>query len=165
VSSGAAKHQDPRIPFTREERARRCQFGFGQRPTNGWGSGDLPAPWAEGDLVRLVGEVGDDRLRCIEGRWFAGAQYYVVDSAFSVDEGDGWYFRVSGNSPDARSSDRLHVFYEERAEYSEDVNYMAAFELAETADPEGLLRRQQLLLNGWTYTRSPECPHCGRTMP
>ena len=46
---------EKRKPFTKRERDRMTQNGIGYRPKNGWGSGDLPAPFAEGDVVRLVG--------------------------------------------------------------------------------------------------------------
>ena len=56
------------------------QNGIGYRPKNGWGSGDLPAPFAEGDVVRLVGG-RHERLDDMTGPFF------VVVCATSIDEG------------------------------------------------------------------------------
>ena len=41
-----------RLPYTRRQRHRWAQNGLGYRPTSGWSFGDLPAPWAEGDVVQ-----------------------------------------------------------------------------------------------------------------
>ena len=151
-----------RKPFTLRERARFTQFSYGRRPTNGWDQGDLPAPWAEGDVVRLVGEVGDNRLRGVRGRAFLDGDYFVVDTAFSVDEGDGWYFRVTAGEANRLghlSSDRLHVF--RGCDGVPDCDYMEAFELVESADPKGLELRERMLADGWSHEPAKRCPTCG----
>lgn len=155
-----------RKPFTKRQRKRIPQHGFGHRPTNNWGEGDLPAPFAAGDVVRQVAEVADGRLRGVRPVEIGdGERYFLVVTVFSVDEGDGWYFRVFGDHPDDCSSDRLHVFYSDRGKQPGDTDYMAAFELVDTADPEGLALRQQMLADGWTHQRDPVCPTCGHHLP
>lgn len=143
-------------PYTLRQRRSRAfvQQGFGFRPTNAWGEGDLPAPWAEGDLVELVehNERTDD--------WPLG--FYVVSTAFSVDEGDGWYFRITDGRHD---SGRLHVAYVERCESNwnsdSDIDWMSGLRLVETADPEGLALRERMLAEGWGPKLRPTCPTCG----
>jgi hypothetical protein len=149
-----------RLPFNKRERHRATQHGLGYRPTNNWGDGDLPAPWAEGDILLLPDGFTNDRLRGM------GPGYFVVAYATSIDEGDAWYFRVWDCKNDARS-DRLHVAYSERcsaAQWPDDLNWMASFELVDTADPEGLAERGRLLAAGWALTDAWEvCPVCGHT--
>lgn len=147
-----------RKPFTIRERRRMCQ-NFDSRPTNNWGSGDLPAPFCEGDIVRLVGEVPDEgdgwpRLRGQRGPLF------VVSYACSVGEGDDWYFRVEDGTLDGYGSDRLHVF-----DGGKQMNWMEPFELVETRDPEGLRLREQMLAEGWRYEPPPTCAACGQRLP
>ena len=154
-----------RIP-TKRLRGQCTQNGYGRRPVNRWGDGDLPGPFAEGDVVRLVGEP-HERLRGLAGPIF------VVSYACSIDEGDAWYMRVTDFSEgpfddmfDRRrkywaGSDRLHVAWAERSDWTDDVDWMACFELVETADPEGLALREQMLADGWSYTSPPKCPTCG----
>ena len=153
---------EKRKPFTKRERDRMTQnVGIGYRPKNGWGSGDLPAPFAEGDVVRLVGG-RHERLDDMTGPFF------VVVYATSIDEGDAWYFRVSDDpDPDGRCSGRLHVAFADRAGqgWDGDVDWMSCFELVETADPDGLLERSKLLVEGWSFTPDPICPHCKRPIP
>lgn len=150
-----------RKPFTKRERERATQGGLGRRPTNDWDSGDLPAPWAEGDVLHLA-DVGDnDRLRGM------GPGHYVVTYATSIDEGDAWYFRV-WNGESEWGSDRLHVVFPERCApkswASEPCNYMAGFDLVETADPDGLARRERMIAGGWAFVdRWETCPTCGTT--
>ena len=148
-------------PFTKRQRRSMTQNGIGWRPKNAWGGGDLPAPWAEGDVVRLVGE-RHERLDDMVGPLF------VVVYATSIDEGDGWYFRVS-DEPGAhgRCSGRLHVAFADRADHGwdGDVDWMSCFELVDTADPEGLSERERLLAEGWTFTADSLCPSCGRRIP
>lgn len=135
-------------PFSVKKRRQMSrQYGYGHRPTNDWGSGDLPAPWAEGDLVFLPEDVDNDRLRGM------GWGFFVVANVFSIDEGDAWYCRVTNNLRWA--SDRLHIAWSERCSWDEDVDWMAGFELVESADPEGLAKRKELLAAGWTPTYSP----------
>lgn len=151
---------DARIgrPQTRRERRRlSCQDGFGYRALNNWGDGDLPAPFAEGDLLYLA-EIGDnDRLKGMR------PGYFVVTAGFSIDEGDGWYFRVANNL-DEGGSDRLHVFHG-RSDSMREMDYMAGFELVDTSDPEGLAKRQALVADGWSYEPRPVCPTCGSELP
>lgn len=141
-----------RLPFNKRQRRRMStQYGYGHRPRNAWGGGDLPSPYAEGDIVYYDGRPVAGRMRHMEGH----AGHYVVCTAFSIDEGDAWYMRVQNDTedPDAASSDRLHVFYPERS--SEDIrkagaiDYMAGFTLIDTADPEGLAERERLIAAGW----------------
>jgi hypothetical protein len=134
-----------RNPFNKRERARATQNGLGYRPKNDWAGGDLPAPFAEGDVLQLA-EVGDnDRL------YGMGPGYFVVTYAASIDEGDAWYFRVWDGKSD-RSSDRLHVVFAERSTWTDGVDWMRGFELIDTADPEGLATREHLLAEGWTHS-------------
>ena len=143
--------------FTKRERRRSCD-SYGHRPVNGWGDGDLPAPWACGDLVELPEgtEVEDDRW---EGR---GPAFLVVCCAFSIDEGDAWYFRVTDGE---QVSDRLHVSFASRSTFSKDLDYMAPLRLVDTADPEGLAKRESMLRAGWSYTKRPRCGTCGHEIP
>ena len=159
-------------PFTKRERARLSQHGL-HRPVNAWGGGDLPAPWAAGDVVRIDQDRPTfdreflSRLRhgivgrtywTHHGRSEHGGRiirhhpgFFVVDSAFSVDYGDAWYFRVTDG--DTGSSDRMHVGFPERASrYWEGhgCDFMAAFSLVETHDPEGLALREQMIAEGWS---------------
>lgn len=132
--------------FTKRERTRLTQHRFAHRPTNNWGDGDLPAPWAAGDIVQLF----DSDAPRLETKQ---PGFYVVCTAFSIDEGDGWYFRICGRDDlggmnwEDRCSNRLHVFYG----YEEgNIDYMAPFKLIETGDPDGLARRARMLAEGWT---------------
>jgi hypothetical protein len=148
-----------RLPFTRRERHGATQNGLGYRPVNDWGSGDLPAPWAEGDVVRLTGTVEDGRLRGME------TEFFVVTYATSIDEGDAWYFRVWDGKHD-HGSDRLHVAYPERCAAGSwtPCDYMAGFELVDTADLEGLSERERMIAAGWAFTDQWDtCPTCGHT--
>lgn len=145
------------LPFTMKQR-RLWSQGFGSRARNGWGAGDLPAPYCAGDIVRLTIDPADnDRLRGQTGPLF------VVTYGPSIDEGDAWYFRVyDGNG---YGSDRLHVAYAERSTWDEDIDWMAGFELVDTADPEGLAERERMLAEGWTFTVPHRCPACGTRLP
>jgi hypothetical protein len=137
----------------RERRRWSTQSGYGHRERNDWNSGDLPSPFAEGDLLWLPegAVVGDGRLRGLEGHG-----WYVVICGFSIDEGDAWYFRVvKGDDPDAGCSDRLHVGYASRSTWEDDVDYMAPFELVQSSDPTGLELRELRLETGWTFTPDP----------
>jgi hypothetical protein len=143
---------------TRRER-RRIAEHWGHRPVNNWGDGDLPAPWAEGDLVHWSGEPANTRLHDME------PGYGVVYYATSIDEGDAWYFRVT-NKPDGYG-DRLHVAYAARSSetWREDIDWMANFTLVDTADPEGLAKREAMLRDGWTLEPPDVCPTCGHRLP
>lgn len=144
-----------RLPFTQRQRRRMCQQ-YGHRPRNNWDKGDLPAPWCEGDIVRLTGDM-PSRLTNQEG------PYFVVTYATSIDEGDAWYFRLHDHT-DGRS-DRLHVASAARSSFPDDLDWMAPFELIDTPDPDGLAERERLLRAGWSYTPPPTCPSCGQLLP
>lgn len=133
-------------PTKRERRRLSRQYGYGHRPVNHWGDGDLPAPYAEGDLLYLPERYDHRAMRSMGEPGF-----YVVACAFSVDEGDAWYFRVA-RDPQEGSSDRLHVAYVARSSWETDVDRMAPFELVDSADPEGLALRERMLDAGWSYS-------------
>lgn len=134
-------------PFTRRVRRQfSWQAGFGCRELNDWNSGDLPAPWAEGDLLYLPEGSMTERL------YGMGPGYFVVTAGFSIDEGDAWYFRVTNHVD--RGSDRLHVAHAQRSTWTADCDWMAEFQLVDTADPDGLARRAALLEAGWPEEES-----------
>lgn len=154
--------------ITKRDRSRLAggKRDYGRRPVNDWGSGDLPAPFAIGDLVHLLG--GDtSRFREVP----TDRPVYVVTNAYSIDQGDAWYFRVgcvvTEDRPDGIyewdvHSDRHHVAYAARSSWDEDVDWMACFELVDTADPDGLAEREALLAAGWSFEeRWQTCPTCG----
>lgn len=142
-------------PFTLYQRQRLCrQDGYGHRCTNNWHMGDLPAPWAEGDLIFIPEDKTNNRMDDM------GWGYFVVSAGFSIDDGDAWYFRVT-NTKD-NGSDRLHVAFKERSTWDEDADWMAGWQLVESSDPEGLATRERLLAEGWTFTKPKVCPHCGQ---
>jgi hypothetical protein len=146
-----------RKPFTKREAARLCGGAarIGHRPRTGWGLGDLPAPWAVGDLIAVTET--NDRLS------FAGPG--LVCDVSSIDEGDAWYVYVA--SPDADPkypwlhlrSGRLHLAWASRSTWDEDASWLSAT-LIETADPEGLALRERLLASGWSFFDAT-CPTCG----
>ena len=151
---------DPVRP-TKRERRRMTRFeAFGKRPTNGWNAGDLPAPFAVGDLLWLPERYDTSRLN---GMGDPG--WYVVCFATSIGEDDAWYFRVT-NDPE-QCSDRLHVVCDGRTDpvTIDPVDWMAPFELIDTADPAGLGRRQQMLTEGWSYEPPHRCEACGQKLP
>lgn len=144
---------------TFKQRRRLCrQAGYGHRARNNWGGGDLPAPFAEGDLLWLPEPYPVDRMR---GRRMGQPGWYVVSCGFSIDEGDAWYFRVTRTMVDL-SSDRLHVATAARSSWDDDVDWMAPFVLVETSDPDGLAERSRLVDGGWSFaSRWERCPTCG----
>jgi hypothetical protein len=86
--------------------------------------------------------------------------FYVVSTAFSIDEGDAWYFRVSDG---VRGSDRLHVVYRDRTTqtgwaFDGDIDFMLPFRLVDTADPDGLAVRARMLAEGWTLEPEDDRP-------
>lgn len=137
-----------RLPFTvRERRRASYHLGYGKREFNNWNAGDLPSPYAEGDILELTepAERIDD-----------GPGFYIVAGVFSIGEGDEWYFRVTNDPKGGRMSDRLHVL-------PGTCDYMAPFRLVDTADPEGLALRERLLAEGWEPPAADEiCPTCGQ---
>ena len=145
-------------PTKRQHRRLGRGATFGSRPVNNWGDGDLPAPFAEGDLLWLPEPYEVERMR---GMGQPG--WYVVTYATSIDEGDAWYFRVT-NDPE-NGSDRMHVIYAARSDSlgsDTDHDWMAPFVLVETTDPVGLAERERLLAEGWTYVQPPRCDACGQ---
>jgi hypothetical protein len=142
-----------RKPFTLKQRRRIAQ-DFDYRPVNNWGSGDLPAPWCQGDVVRLPEIKHNERME-----WLTG-EFFVVAYVCSIDEGDAWYCRLGDGD---WVSDRLHIAYADRASetWEKDIDWMAGVELVETRDPEGLALREQMLADGWSYTPPAVCPTCG----
>ena len=154
----------PRLPFNKRDRQRFTQSRLGYRPTNDWGSGELPAPWAEGDIVQLTEPYPVDP-DCAGHRHphrlndMGAPGFYVITYATSIDEGDAWYFRVTDG--EGHGSDRLHVAAAARSEFPEDVDYMAPFTLIDTADPDGLAERERLLAEGWRGPDRRYCPACG----
>lgn len=142
------------MAYNRKQRHALTQTGFRHRPMSNWGAGDLPAPWAEGDIVEVQTTAPLLRLsrRVRPGRW-------VVCYVTSVDEGDAWYVKLTDGHV---TSDRLHVIGE-RSEMGKThgvQDSMAGVDLVETADPDGLKLRQQMLADGWG-ARTVECLTCG----
>lgn len=138
-------------PFSLNQRkllSRQSQFGY--RSKNNWEDGDLPAPYAEGDLIFVPQGATNERMN-----WM-GWGYFVVSGGFSIDEGDAWYFRISN---DKEVSDRLHVAFEDRCTWNYSVDWMSGrrnfnnqivkWQLIETSDPVGLVRRKHMLAQGW----------------
>ena len=148
-----------RKPFTKRDRTRLSEGSFGHRPRNNWGAGDLPAPWAVGDLVDIPPDALNERMA---SRGIVAGPAIVTD-AYSIGEGDEWYFRVTDGHRrvDGRWgwSDRLHVIPDATPS---PIDWMAGVVLLETADPDGLALRNQMLADGWAYTPPPTCPTCGQ---
>jgi len=146
-----------RLPFNQRDRHRSTQSHLGYRPVNNWGDGDLPAPWAEGDIVNVLADA-----YCLQGNvrdginrwWYPG--FAVIAYVCSIDEGDAWYVRLCNgkpgpNGPEWESSDRLHIAHGSRTvSLQADVDLMAGVELVDTADPEGLALRNQMIAEGWS---------------
>lgn len=129
------------------------------RPRNDWGMGDLPAPWAEGDILVLARTPDPDTHARIVAHldprpdWLELGSTWRVTAAFSIDAGDGWYFRVAPTGTEVTGcSDRLHV----TTHWTEAADFMAPFDLLATPDPEGLAERVRLLAAGWpNHTEEP----------
>jgi len=116
----------------------------GWRPTNSWGDGNLPAPFAVGDVI----DVPDDNPGVLAGRFYHGGRWRIT-AAFSISEGDDWYFRASpmreNKTTDwATISDRLHVL--------PDQNYLSDVTLVSTYDEEGLKLREEILKE-WSLSK------------
>jgi hypothetical protein len=131
------------------KRRKACSAWVGHRPVNAWGDGDLPAPYAEGDLVAVPDDSPTLTLPVWDDR---GSGLFVVNSVFSIDEGDAWYVRVNPlNEPDVASGrlyeigSRDHVICQSLTQRSD-----LTCELVSTADPHGLTLRQRILAEGWS---------------
>lgn len=111
-----------------------------RRPLSNWGSGDVLAPWAEGDVV----DIPADSPAFTDGRiphaWSEHPELsppgrYKVVTAFSIGEGDEWYFRVC---PMQRNkvlrdeySDRIHMI-------PGVCNYTEGWTLVRSSDPDNV---------------------------
>lgn len=94
------------------------QAAYGYCPTNGWGNGNIYAPYAEGDIVEIPEScpAWKDRMPHSRskkpGLWKQTNLFRVV-AAFSIGEKPEWYFRVSpvikGKTYWDEVSDRLHL--------------------------------------------------------
>lgn len=124
------------------------QCEYGHRPVSNWGSGEIMSPYAEGDLVYI----GEDAIAFTAGRiphsWSHSPELcvpgvYVVVTAFSISEGDDWYFRVIPYGYPDEGSDRLHIIRGQ-------CDYTGDWELILSADPEGIRPRS------WIYAGSGE---------
>lgn len=104
------------------------QNHYGYRARSNWGQGDLLAPYAEGDIVYIP----ENALAFKDGRIphsysehpeLSQPGRYRVVTAFSIGEGDEWYFRVcpivDRKTLWGESSDRLHVI-PDHVNYTED---------------------------------------------
>jgi len=124
----------------------------GWRALNAWGDGDLPAPWALGDVI----DVPQDAPGVLDGRLYHGGQWKIT-AAFSISEGDEWYFRASPLRDDGTTdwdtiSDRLHQLA--------DYNALEGATLVSTTDAEGLTAREERLTT-WSL-RDQQAPHVAR---
>lgn len=146
----------------------RNSYGFnngeGHRSVCDWGSGDLPAPYAEGDLIDVP-----EGAKALERMHGMGPGRYVVTYCASIDEGDAWFARITparrmGKGEQREWSDRLHVAWASRSTWAEDHDWLAGCTLMQTADLEGLELRKQMLAEGWTMPPVYKCPTCLREM-
>ncbi len=142
-----------RLPYTKRER-RAVAHPYGHRPTNDWGSGNLPAPWAQGDII----DVPEGSPALADG-WDPGP--FVVCYVTSIDEGDGWYVRLWLPADTYRVSDRLHIWHAARSTFGKDRDALAGCTLIDTADPDGLALRERMLADGGKPTLPARCPTCG----
>ena len=151
--------------YTKKQRRNAANWRLGNRARNDWGDGNLPAPWAEGDIVHVPAGAVNERMEGFD------PGDYIVAYCPSIEEGDAWYVRLVGERSDGTwvTSNRLHVAFAGRVGRGwpdEGVDWMAGVELVETADPEGLAERERLLAEGWTMPPEPSrCPSCGQVLP
>lgn len=147
-----------RPAFSMRQRRRLSQHTLPHRPTVNWGSGELPAPWAAGDIVQV--SPGAAALERMHGD---GPGLYVVDTAFSIDDGDAWHFRVDNGT--GHGSGRLHVARPwPFSTWDKPVDYMAGVTLVDTLDPVGLDRRARMIADGWALARTgTACSRCNGT--
>lgn len=132
-----------------------------QRPTNNWGGGDLPAPWAQGDVVDVP--AGAAALERMDG--LLPGRYKIV-YATSIGEGDAWYFRLAKFITKGPCSGRLHVMFDRTPDrdWRNDTNLMEGCVLVRTLDPDGLALRNKMLADGWQYVEPAVCPTCKQTV-
>lgn len=134
----------------------------GDRMTNRWNDGDLPAPYAEGDVIHVPegAEPIKDEPDVPPGR-------YKVVYVASVDEGDAWYVRLGKYMNKGPVTRRLRVVHAARSSpsWENDIDHLAGCTLVKTADPDGLALRERMLAGGWSYQAPERCPTCGREMP
>lgn len=144
------------VPYTMAERRRMSQHEFGHRPTNDWGSGDLPSPWAAGDVVEVAD--GSVALQRMDGR---PAGLYVVGTVFSIDEGDAWYVRLDDGDR-SWTSGRLHIAFPDRSTWTNPIDWTEGVTLVDTGDPDGLADRRRMIDAGWGLVcSSSPCSRCG----
>ena len=133
----------------------------GYRSVNNWGSGDLPAPYALGDVIDVP--AGAKALERMNG--MPPGRYKIVYGP-SIDEGDAWYFRLAKTLRGHRqSSDRLHVAFADRCDpyyWQTDVDWLEGCTLVSTADPKGLALRERMIADGWKPIERHHCPSCGQ---
>lgn len=138
---------------------------YGYRPTNNWGQGSLPAPWAEGDIVQLSYREEHSHLasRLHGMHLYETPGFFVVSYATSIDEGDAWYFRVRTYTKNgiSDSSDRLHVIGTASFNRPTPTDWMAQFTLIKSSDPDGLALRNQMLKD-WVFERTAVCFYCNQ---
>ncbi len=154
----------------RRERRRIVGASFGRRERCDWGAGDLPAPFAEGDLVRYPVDPTPDEWRwltfnahraTVGSRLPSPGDLAVIEACMSVDEGDAWFVRLT-DLADAAPSARLRLVCADRSSWPTDRDDTGGLTLVDTADPDGLAERERLLAAGWTLNQTEPCPTCGR---
>lgn len=138
--------------------------GEGHRSVCDWGSGDLPAPYAEGDLIDVP-----EGAKALERMHGMGPGRYLVTYCASIDEGDAWFVRITParrmrKGEQREWSDRLHLAWAPRSTWTEDHDWLAGCTLVETVDPAGLARRAKLIVAGWSMPPVHKCPTCLREM-
>lgn len=138
------------VDCLRCERLLTVPYGFDYRPVNAWGAGDLPCPYAPGDLIDVP--AGAKALERMDG-WAPG-RYRVIGS-FSVDEGDASYVRLGRLGNERVVSGKLYVVSKARSGWDEDCDHLEGCKLVETADLDGWATRESMLLAGWRMD-SPE---------
>lgn len=124
-----------------------------------WGSGDLPAPFAITDVVHIP-----EGAKALERMHGMGPGRYEIVTAYSINEGDAWYFRVASNRrATSPCSDRLHVIYAERCDGTwakSSINSLEGCTVI-TSDPDGLIQREAMIAAGWQPAPHTYCPTCG----
>lgn len=123
------------------------QYGYGHRPTNNWSQGELPAPFAEGDLIDVT-----EGARALDRMHGMGPGRFYVSTVFSIDAGDAFYCRLARVTVGHYvGSDRLHWACADRSDWTEDCDWLSGCTLVSTADPDGLALRDKMLAEGWEF--------------